>query len=89
MRRLSRLGDLVLSTFSWDKAEMQNNRRILKEGTEEVREGKETQAQVEDVPKGPGTKGKPTVGIRRMDLGREDNPKGRQKECVTGTLRVK
>jgi len=48
---------------------MQNNRRILKEGTEEVREGKETQAQVEDVPKGPGTKGKPVVGIRRKDLG--------------------
>ena len=88
MRRLSRLGDLVLSTFSWDKAGMQN-RRILKEGTEDVREGKEMQAQVEDVPKGPGTKGKPVVGIRRKDLGREDDPKERRKECVMGTLRVK
>jgi hypothetical protein len=68
---------------------MQNDSRMLKEGTEEVREGYMRQAQVEEVPKGPGTKGKPTVGIRRMDLGREDNPKGRQKECVTGTLRVK
>jgi hypothetical protein len=48
---------------------MQNDSRMLKEGTEEVREGYEMQAQVEEVPKGPGTKGKPAVGIRRMDLG--------------------
>jgi hypothetical protein len=46
---------------------MVNNSRMLKEGTEEVREGYTVQAQVEDVPKGPGTKGKPAVGIRRMD----------------------
>jgi hypothetical protein len=48
---------------------MQNDSRMLKEGTEEVRGGYEMQAQVEDVPKCPGTKGKPVVGIRRMDLG--------------------
>jgi hypothetical protein len=58
--------------------------RLLKEGTEEVREGYEMQAQVEEVPKGPGTKGKPVVGIRRMDLGREDNPKDRQKRVCDG-----
>ncbi len=48
---------------------MQHDGRMLKEGTEEVREGYEIQAQVEDVPKFPRTKGKPEVGIRRMDLG--------------------
>jgi hypothetical protein len=45
---------------------MQKDSRVLKEGTEEVREGYEIQAQVEDVPKCPGTKGKPVVGIRRI-----------------------
>jgi hypothetical protein len=35
---------------------MQNDSRMLKEGTEEVRGGYEMQAQVEDVPKCPGTK---------------------------------
>jgi len=34
---------------------MQKDSRMLKEGTEEVREGYMMQAQVEDVPKGPGT----------------------------------
>lgn len=63
---------------------MRNNRRILKEGAEDVRGGKEMQAQVEDVPKGPGTKGKPVVGIRRKDLGREDNPKDRRKRVCDG-----
>jgi hypothetical protein len=48
---------------------MQNDSRMLKEGTEEVRGGYEMQAQVEVVPKCPGTKGKPVVGIRRMDVG--------------------
>jgi len=61
---------------------MQNDSRMLNEGTEEVREGYMMQAQVEDVPKGPGTKGKPTIGIRRMDWGREDNPEDRQKKSV-------
>jgi hypothetical protein len=67
-----------------DKAEMQNNSRMLKEGTEEVRGGYMMQAQVEDVPKGPGTKGKPVVGIRRMDLGERTILKTDKKECVTG-----
>jgi len=82
-------GGVAIIDGSWDKARMQNDSRMLKEGTEEVREGYMMQAQVEDVPKGPGTKGKPTIGIGRMDLGREDNPEDGQKECVTGTLRVK
>ena len=70
---------------SWDKARMQNDsRRMLKEGTEEVREGYMMQAQVEEVPKGPGTKGKPTIGIGRKDLGREDNPEDRQKRVCEG-----
>jgi hypothetical protein len=38
---------------------------LPKEGTEEVREGYSTQAQVEDDPKERGTKGKPVFGIRR------------------------
>ena len=39
---------------------------MQKEGTEEVRGGYNTEAQIEDVPKSRGTKGKPAVGIRRM-----------------------
>lgn len=83
MERVKSTG-LISSTFSWDKAGMENNSRMLKEGTEEVREGYMMQAQVEDVPKGPGTKGKPAVGIRRMDWGRVDNPKDRQKRVCVG-----
>jgi hypothetical protein len=63
---------------------MQDSRMMLKEGTEEVRGGYMMQAHVEDVPKGPGTKGKPVDGIRRMDLGREDNPKDRRKRVCDG-----
>jgi len=63
---------------------MQNDSRMLKEGTEEVRNGSDMQAQVEDVPKCRGTKGKPVIGIRRMELGREDNPKDRQKRVCDG-----
>jgi hypothetical protein len=39
---------------------------MQKEGTEEVRGGYKTKAQIEDVPKSRGTKGKPVGGIRRM-----------------------
>ena len=46
---------LILSTILWTEPGMQNNSRMLKEGTEEVREGYEMQAQVEDDPKGPST----------------------------------
>ena len=39
---------------------------MQKERTEEVRRGYKIEAQIEDVPKSRGTKGKPVVGIRRM-----------------------
>jgi hypothetical protein len=66
---------------------MQNNSRMLKEGTEEVRRGFErvsTSRRCSKRSKYKSTKGKPVVGIRRMGLGREDNPTDRQKRVCDG-----
>jgi hypothetical protein len=64
---------------------------FFKDSTEEVRGSCETQAQIESVPKGRGTKGKPVVGIRRIVAGDgRINLKNEQTRVVVmGTLQIK
>ena len=51
------LGGSIIDVSLYKGGMQNNSRMLLKEGTEEVREGYKIQAQVEDVPKGDVQKG--------------------------------